>query len=179
MAINQANSILEFNFPALEVFGNEPPVDQTIEVLKVSGSGVAVVDVVGVFPDVDGEEGSVVVGERVAGVGGVEDGDVFVVLGEPGPARAEVGHSLGREVLEELLNAAPLVHDEFSEFSLGLSLFRSDAMPVEGVVPVLGGVVEDFGVLAAEWGERYVATISSRLLCSQSVPLTSELRLLM
>ena len=32
-------------------------------------------------------------------------------------------------------------------------------MPVEGMVPVLGGIVEDFVVFAAKYQNKYVATI--------------------
>ena len=103
------------------------------------------------LPDVDSQEGLVLAGEGVARVGGVENGDVVLVLGQPGPARAEVGDCLGRELLEEGLDRAPLRADHFLELALGLGFVGGDAVPVEGVVPVLRGVVEDLGVLAAEW----------------------------
>jgi len=47
------------------------------------------------------------------------------------------------------------------------------------VVPVLGGVVQDFGVLASEWEEGYFVTISSRDFCYHWVPAMRVLRLLM
>lgn len=81
------------------------------------------------------------------------------MFGKPSPSWAEVGYGLSWEVLKELLYATPFVNNEFSEFSLRLSLFGSDAMPVEGMVPVLGGIVEDFVVFAAKYQNKYVATI--------------------
>jgi hypothetical protein len=102
-----------------------------------------------VLPDINGQEGLVPAGEGVSGVGGVEDGDVVLVLGKPGPAGAEVGHCLVGELLEEFVDGAPLGYDDFLELALGFGLVGGDAVPVEGVVPVLGRVVEDLGVLAA------------------------------
>lgn len=43
---------------------------------------------------------------------------------------------------------------------------------------MLGSVIEDLFLLAAEWSRKYLMTISSRLLFSQVVPFTRVLRLL-
>jgi hypothetical protein len=47
------------------------------------------------------------------------------------------------------------------------------------VVPVLGGIVENFLVLAAELYRIYLRTISSKDLFSQSVPLIKLFRFVM
>jgi len=69
----------------VEVALDELPVDQVAEVLDVLGPHVPVVDVVGVFPDVDGEEGLEVVDQRISGIRGVDNADPVVLFGEPGP----------------------------------------------------------------------------------------------
>jgi hypothetical protein len=68
------------------------PVHQLVEEgLDELGAQVAVVDVVGVFPHVDGQQGLVGGGQRRAGGAGVDDVHAAVgFLHQPGPARAEV-----------------------------------------------------------------------------------------
>ena len=61
------------------------------EGLDELGARVAVVDVVGVFPHVDAQQGLVAGGQRGAGSTHVDDVDRAVgLLHQPGPARAEV-----------------------------------------------------------------------------------------
>ena len=91
-------SEFESNFSILEIFGNKFPVDDSIEVLEVGGSGIAVINVIGVFPNIHGEERDVVVGEWVASIGGIEDGNFVILLGEPGPSWTEIGNSLSWKI---------------------------------------------------------------------------------
>jgi hypothetical protein len=70
---------------------HELPVDQVPERFQVLRAGVAVVDVVGVLPDVDGQQRRDALRQRAAGVAGVVDGHGAVgLLHQPGPAGAEV-----------------------------------------------------------------------------------------
>lgn len=78
-------SELEDGLVGFKVFVDKLPVDHSAEVFDVLGSGVAVVDVVGMFPDVNGQQRLIVVSEGVTGIRGVEDSDVVLVLGKPGP----------------------------------------------------------------------------------------------
>jgi hypothetical protein len=136
-------SELEVDLVAVPVLVHEVPVDNSREVAQVGSAGIAVVDVVGVLPDIDGQQRVVSVGEGVAGVGGIEDGNLLSLLGEPGPSRPEVAQRLRRELLDEVVDAAPLADDQVLQLAGRLSLVGSDAVPVEGVVPVLGSIVED------------------------------------
>lgn len=69
-----------------EVGLDEFPVDEGAEGFDVFGPSVAIVDVVGVLPYVESQQGLVALSERVACVGGVEDAEFFVLADEPGPA---------------------------------------------------------------------------------------------
>lgn len=133
----------------MPILVHEVPIDDSSEVLKVGAPGVAVIDVVGMFPDIDSQKRLIATGQWVSSIGSVQDGNVLTLLAEPGPARAEVGESLSWKVLEEVVNAAPLANDDILQLSSELRLVRRDAVPVEGVVPMLGGIVEDLLVLAA------------------------------
>jgi hypothetical protein len=84
------------------VAGHELPVDQVPERFQVLRAGVAVVDVVGVLPDVDGQQRRDAFRQRAAGVAGVVDGDGAVgLLYQPGPAGAEVvDRGVGELLLE-------------------------------------------------------------------------------
>ena len=117
--------------------------------MKVCGSGVAVVDVVGVLPDVNGQQGIVAIGQGISGIGGIENGDFLALLGQPGPSRAEIGQSLSWKFFDEVVDAAPFADDQVLQLAGGFGLVGRDAVPIEGVVPVLSAVVENFDVFAA------------------------------
>ena len=143
-------SEFELDLVTAPVLADEVPVDQAREVLEVGGSGVAVVNVVGVLPDIHSQEGLVAVGQRVSSIGGIEDGDLSTLFSKPGPARPEVGQRLCREVLDKVINAPPLALNQFLELPSRLSLMRRDAMPVKGMIPMLGSIIEDLLVLATK-----------------------------
>ena len=142
-------SEFELDLVTAPVLADEVPVDQAREVLQVGGSGVAVVNVVGVFPDIDGQKRLVAVGKGVSGIGSIEDRDLSSLFGKPGPSWSEVGQCLGWEVLDEVVNVSPLALNKLLELSSRLGLVWRDAVPVEGVVPMLGSIIEDLLVLAA------------------------------
>lgn len=128
-----------------EILGREVPVHQGPEVFQVLGTGIAVVDVVRVFPDITGQQRLVGRGQRGGGVAGVDDVDRAVgLLDQPGPARTEVAGGRLVEGFLEGVEAAPLGVDGVGQLAgrraAGLG---SQAVPVEGVVPDLRGVVED------------------------------------
>lgn len=56
------------------------------ENVQIIGSGVPVVDVVGMLPDIDGEQGLEPVSQWVSSVAGVHDLKIIVPLGQPGPS---------------------------------------------------------------------------------------------
>jgi hypothetical protein len=151
---------------------HEFPVDQGPEGFHVLRTQVAEIDVVGVLPQVDGQQrGGPGFGQRAAGVGGVDDGQGAVgFLHQPGPAGTEVADGrLGERILELGEGAECLVDGIGQGAGRLATAVRGEAVPVEGVVPDLGGVVEDTAV--------EVLMISSRDLPSNSVPGTRLFRL--
>jgi len=135
---------------------NELPVDNLPEFLNVVRTAVLEILVVSVLPDVNSEDGAEAVGLRHHSIGRVPDGELGSrrIVHEPGPARAEVGNTLGFEFRLELVNRAEGGGDGFLE-GLGHGLaVGGQALPVEGVVEVLGGLVVEnlLGVTALEGG---------------------------
>ncbi len=112
------------------------------------GAAVLVVEVVGVFPDVEGEEGAEAVGDGVVGAGVLADGQGAGGIGlEPDPAGAEEADALGDELFPEGFEGAPLGFDPGLE-GAGRPFDRLRDRPaelgeVEVVVQDLAGVVED------------------------------------
>src|SRR5574340_65050 len=87
-----------------EVFGDEIPVDQIPEMLDIRRPRIAVVDVVGVLPDVAGQQGSPARshgGLRIAGAHQLQR--AIGVLDEPAPARAKGGDAGLAELLLEFI----------------------------------------------------------------------------
>ena len=128
-----------------QVLGGEVPVRQLPEGLDVLGPRVAAVDVVGVLPDIAGQQGLVLGRQRGAGVGGRPQFESSVRhLDEPSPAGAEEADGGFGELFLELLEGPEVLLDALEQragrFARGI---RAEAAPVEGVVPDLGGVVED------------------------------------
>lgn len=138
------------DFSILEILWHKFPVDNSVEVLQIGGSGIAVIDVVGVFPDIDSQKRDVVVGERVASIWCIEDGNVVILFGKPGPSWTEIGNGLGWKVLKELIHATPFVNNQLLEFSFRFSFVGSDAVPIESMIPMLSSIVEYFGVFASK-----------------------------
>ena len=129
-----------------EVFFSELPVDGTPEGINVRGTVVLVVDVVGVFPDVTGEDGLDLFSQRVASVVGLHNLQLagVGVLDEPGPTGAEVADGGGGEFLLELFERSEGRLDFFTDAAGGFTTTGGGhGLPVEGVVPDLGGEVED------------------------------------
>ncbi len=140
-------------------FLDHAPIDNPPQGLEVRGAAVLVVEVVGVFPDVEGEEGAEAVGDGVVGAGVLADGQGVGGIGlEPDPAGAEEADALGDELFPEGFEGAPLGFDlglqgagragragrPFDCFDkLSRWARRTELGEVEVVVQDLAGVVED------------------------------------
>src|SRR5277367_6988876 len=92
-------SVIEFRhiFPVDEIFDGS---------LQVIGTSVAVVDVIGMFPDIDAEDGDPFVNERVFAVWGLGRRDLPVRHRQPAPAGTELRRSSRDQVLRSLLDRA-------------------------------------------------------------------------
>ena len=86
------------------------PVNNRPEGFEVGGAAVLVVQVVGMLPDVEGENGFEAVGYRIVCIGALEDGQFAILLGcEPHPSAAEETHALGFKIGLEGFEGAPLL----------------------------------------------------------------------
>src|SRR5690606_27892966 len=104
------------------VGGHEVPVHQVPEGLDVLRTHVAVVDVVGVFPDVAGQQRGVAAGHRVAGADGAGQSQGAVgLLHQPGPAGAEGADGDLGELFLELVEGAEGGVDGVSQGAGGLT----------------------------------------------------------
>src|SRR5688500_8589090 len=85
-----------------ETLRDELPIDEIVdEGLQVVRPTVLVVEIVGVLPHVDAEQGLLAMDQRVLAVRRLGDLELPAVLDEPGPARPELrGTGLGEGVLE-------------------------------------------------------------------------------
>ena len=76
----------------------------------MGGAAVLVVQVVGVLPNVEGEDGLEAVGYRVVGVGVLGDGQSAGSVGlEPDPAGSEEAHAFCFKVGFESIDTPPLL----------------------------------------------------------------------
>src|SRR5260370_41890696 len=82
-----------------EQFVDIVPVDQVIaERLQIVGTAVAVIDVVGMLPDVAAEDRGCAVDQRALAVRGLGDFELAVLDRQPAPAGAELTDAGGGEI---------------------------------------------------------------------------------
>lgn len=122
------------------------PVDDLPKAGDVGRAGVAVIDIIGVLPNVEGEQRLEALGDGVAGVAFLGD-DEFAVRAEaePDPAGAEEPGALGSEFLLEGLEAAELRVDELRDLADGGVAFagRAELQEIHVVIEDLPGIIED------------------------------------
>ena len=127
-----------------EILRRKFPVHEVPECFQELRTGVAVVDIVGMFPHVAGQQRLVGGSQRRGSVGRVDDVDRTVsFLHQPGPAGTEVGRGGLGEFFLELVQRTPLGVDRVGQCATrSAAAVRLQAIPEKGVVPDLGGVVE-------------------------------------
>mmetsp|Transcript_9926 Transcript_9926/g.28187 ORF Transcript_9926/g.28187 Transcript_9926/m.28187 type:complete len:286 (+) Transcript_9926:384-1241(+) len=129
----------------LEVLRNEVPVHKLVhEGVDVLGADVLVVEVVGMLPDIHGKDGLEAISHRVASANGLGHDKLGAVIGQPGPARAERSVSSHGEFLLEVVERAESRVNHLCKLARrSPATIWGHAVPVEGVVPGLRGVVEE------------------------------------
>ena len=81
------------------------PIDDVPEGLQITRPGIAVIDVISMFPYIAGQQRYLVTGERGSGITGVDDCEGSVLVpDQPGPAGAEVIYRGISELLFEFLD---------------------------------------------------------------------------
>ena len=139
---SERSKLLRCGFVALQ---DVVPVDQAVdEGFEVFRAGVAVVDVIGMFPHVDAEDRGGAVDQRIFAVRRLGDFELAVLDRNPGPAGAELGGAGGDEIGLELVVAAEIGGEGC--FQLAGQLVAAAALlqllPEMDMVVVLGRVVE-------------------------------------
>ena len=122
-------------------------IDERLEVVRPA---VAVIDVVGVLPDVAAEDRLGALHQRAFAVGGLHDRELAVLDGDPAPARAELGDAGLDEVFLGLGKTAEVAVDLLEQIARHLvaAAVRLHPLPEVQMVVVLTGIVEEAGVLA-------------------------------
>src|SRR5262245_20778648 len=132
-------------------FADVVPVDQILpERLEIVGPPVAVIDVIGMLPDVAAENRRCALDQRAFSVGGLVDDELAVLHRDPAPARAELGDARLDEIFLGLGGAAEIGIDLGLEAAGNLvaAAARLHPLPEMSVIVVLACVVEEAGVLA-------------------------------
>ena len=122
------------------------PVDDAPQGTDVPRAGVAVIDIIGVLPHVEGEQRLEALGDGVAGVAFLGDDEFAVrVEAEPDPAGAEEAGALGGEFLLEGFEAAELRVDQLRNLADGGVAFarRAELQKIKIMIEDLPGIVED------------------------------------
>ena len=107
-------------FCLFESLSDDFPIHDFPKVVKLVGSAVLVIEVVGMFPNIETEQWSQAFGEGITRVRLFRDDEFAgLVLGKPCPAGPEQGDASVAELLLEILQRSPLTVDRFRQFAIG------------------------------------------------------------
>ena len=110
--LSHSNSRSSKNYLGYKSPFHHSPIDNLPQCLQVGRPTVLVVEVVCMFPNVEGKKGAEPVGDRVIGAGVLADGQCAGRIRlEPDPARAEEGGAFLHEFSLEGVEAPPLFDD--------------------------------------------------------------------
>ena len=121
------------------------PIHNLPQLSQVRGTVVLVIEVVSVFPDVEGQQGFQAFGDGVGGTGFLGDDQGSVSFGgEPYPTATEETNAFGYELFLESVEATPLLLDLFRQRALEVEAGGSwrELGEVKVMVQDLAGVVE-------------------------------------
>src|SRR3984893_14923622 len=127
------------------------PVHQMIDKrLQIIRTAIAIIDVVGVLPDVNAEDRRGAVHQRVLAVGRLGDFELAVLHRQPGPARTELADAGGGEIGLDFLPPAEVLGDLLFQAAgqFVAAAIRLHPVPEMQMVVMLAGVVEQRRILA-------------------------------
>src|SRR6516164_8850795 len=120
------------------------------ERLQVVRAAIAIINVIGMLPDIDAEDGRGAMHQWILAIGGLGDFELAVLHRQPGPARTELTGAGGGEIGLEFFETAEVLVDllfkaarQFVAAAIGLHPF-----PEMDVVIVLARIVEERRILA-------------------------------
>ena len=139
----------------LKAFGNFCPVDDVPPCADVIGAAVLVVEIVGVLPDIEAEDGFAEIGicteafhEWVVLVGRAGNFEFAILQDQPCPARAETFCGSFTEGFFEIIHRAKGRDDGGAEFIGRSAGFRGggEGFPEKRMIPMTSTVVTDRGL---------------------------------
>src|SRR5450631_4504160 len=92
----------------VDIFPVHQMLDKRLEIIRTA---VAIIDVVGMLPDVAAEDRRAAMHQRAFAVGGLGDFELAVLHREPAPAGAELADAGGGEIGLEFLEATEILGD--------------------------------------------------------------------
>src|SRR6185437_8082674 len=159
--------------PRFEIALRVIPIHQVFkERLDEVGTFVLEVEIVGVLPDVDGQERDLALGQRVPGIRRFDDLELVLVEHQPCPAAAELCVAGLLEFLCELVVAAEIGIDLFRDIAFRLAAAAlAQTVPEKSVVPDLRRVVK---IVAFVWSFAVSTIMSSSDFFSSGEPSISS-----
>src|SRR6478752_350794 len=129
--------------------GDIVPIDQVLnEGLQIVRPAIAIIDVIGVLPDIDAEDRSGAMDEWAFAIGRLHHGHLAVLDRKPGPARSELRHAGLDEIFLHLVERTDAIDDGLFDLAGDLAAaIRLHPFPEMKVVVVLPGIVEEAGIL--------------------------------
>src|SRR6202048_3904781 len=127
------------------------PVHQMIDKrLQIIRTAIAIIDVVGVLPDVDAEDRGGAMHQRAFAVRRLGDFELAVLHRQPGPARTELTDAGGGEIGLEFLQPAEVLGDLLVQTTrqFAAAAIRFHPVPEMQMVVVLARIVEERRILA-------------------------------
>src|SRR3984893_10287149 len=122
-------------------------IDKRLQIIRAA---VAIIDVIGMLPDIDAEDRRRAMHQRIFAVGGLGDFELAVLDRQPRPARTELADAGGGEIGLEFLQPAEVLGDllfqaarQFVAAAIGLH-----PVPEMQMIVMLAGVVEERRILA-------------------------------
>ena len=130
---------------AFVITRHKPPVHQRPKGLQIIRAHITVINVISVLPNITGQQGNLVCRQWSCSIAGIDNlNRAISIFYQPGPARAKVVDGAVGKFSNKVLKRAKSAVDGFGQGSGRLTTaIRTQAVPVESVVPDLRGVVEN------------------------------------
>src|ERR1700681_3341385 len=121
-------------------------IDKRLQIIRAA---VAIIDVIGMLPDIDAEDRRRAMHQRIFAVGGLGNFELAVLHRQPGPARTELANAGGGEIGLEFLKPAEVLGDLLFQTAgqFGATAIWLHPVPEMRMIVVLAGVIEDGRVL--------------------------------
>src|ERR1700722_5006226 len=151
--------------PPAQILRSEFPVGELVEHgLYIVDASILVVEIVGVFPYVDGQQWFRSLCNGGIGIARLDDFELIAILSEPRPAAAELLDRRMQQFLFAPLDAAERrLHQTLEDCRWLAAAPRLETSPVKRVIPYLRCIVENGGLVRVT--RRRPDDLLERLVC--------------